>query len=135
VDRTGRPWPEPVLERLRRRAPERVVAASSQSSTRESLRALLARVVAGPREPILAGLDLARWHVRSTTVLATCDWAGPGPLFVTLLPRAPTPEARARLAPLELGLPSGGDPRVEWLHPEDGGILPPGDAAVLLIRR
>jgi hypothetical protein len=123
VDRSGAPWPSSVLERLQRRAPERVHLTGASGA-----RGLLAahRSRATPSFTILGPPAERSWLTRSIT-----PHHGPRQFGVALLPLAQTKGERAKLADLRLEVRS--DCRIEWLHPREGEPLPAGDAAVFLL--
>jgi hypothetical protein len=128
VDRAGVPWPTAVLERLEKRAPERVLSIDAAEATTEALRNVL--VAAGVRPPeVLAELGPGWIGTETSARIASCAWELPVERLWVALPPAPTSAARARLEPREL--PRG--PRFEWLHPPGGGTLEAGDAAVFLV--
>jgi hypothetical protein len=134
IDRAGRPWKTSVLQRLQARAPERVFAVDAQAATREGMQTLLRRIGAGtPALRLKLEPGEKGWMQRSFGL--STDFCGLAPAdhyLVALLPDAPTPQARAGLVPRRLELEDGQE--VEWLHPRPGELLPPGDAAAVIVK-
>lgn len=134
VDRQGRPWPESVEERLRRRSPERVVVAPphEQENFSRTIRPLLA-----PGDGLLSldgtGLD-AGWRsaVRSAKPLGCFLDSSQLEFCVTLLPAADSAAQRAAIPALRLEPNSAHE--FERIFPPEGEALAPGDAAVFLVR-
>jgi hypothetical protein len=142
VDRSGRPWKESVLDRLRQRAPDRVRvvpeglfdlrAGESPAESRRRLRSFLNPVLADPGLPFaLEGDSTQRaWIIREDWTTRKSVTKDPQ-ILVTLLPNASTAVERASLSGL---VPNVSSPhRIEWVHPTPGENLPPGDAAVFVL--
>src|SRR5262245_23234265 len=133
IDRAGHPWKTSVLQRLQARAPERVFAVDAPAATREGLQALLRRIGAGtPALRLKLEPGEQGWLQRSFGL--SDDFCGLAPAdhyLVALLPDAPTAQARSGLVPRRIELEDGQE--VEWMHPRPGELLPPGDAAALIV--
>jgi hypothetical protein len=124
VDRSGRPWNEDVLERLRERAPERV--RTDIGGLSESLAAW---------KPIFsAEAGKLPWLIGSRVPRPYFDVV-PDERLITALPNPATQEELARLKPVRLEVEAPSGYRIEWIHPASGAELPAGDAAVFLLRR
>lgn len=122
VDRTGQPWKEDVLARLRARAPERVVSVPEHLEDRLS-----------SRRPVFSG-EAAKvpWLISSRTD-AFSDHVSEDQLVIAL-PNPTQPGARAaRSMPLDIKPPAGH--RLHWIYPRHDGELREGDAAVFLLQR
>jgi hypothetical protein len=135
VDRNGNPWSENILERLDARAPDRVhVVPSDHGSPGEST---LTAGAAAWWKPVFSGeAGKLPWLVsRRCTIPVGTHEPRPVDFLVTALPRIPHAAERAGLSKLQLqcAIPAGY--ALEWIHPEEGQALPPGDAAVLLLRK